>query len=61
MKFVVIGLAVLLVFTTSSSTETISGWGPLVMMWLLTALGTWWVLLGEADTRQSRGSSRKTT
>jgi hypothetical protein len=59
MKFVAIGLAVLLAVTTSSSTETISGWGPLVFMWLLTTLGTWWVLRGEADTRHSRENPRK--
>jgi hypothetical protein len=49
MKFTVIGLAVALVLTTTSSVEAISMWGPMVLIWLLTAIGTTWVLAGEPD------------
>ena len=47
MKLTVIGLAVALVLTTSSSVEAISMWGPMVMMLLVTAVMTTWVLAGE--------------
>ena len=59
MKLTVIGLMALLALTVTSSTERISGWGPMVFMWLLAAIGTAWTLAGERDGRQSRAVDRK--
>jgi len=54
----VIGLAVALVLTSSSSVEAISMWGPMVMMLLVTAVMTSWVLAGEPP-RSTAGTAHK--
>jgi hypothetical protein len=59
MKLTILGLAILLTLTVTSSTERISGWGPMVMMWLLTTVGTSWVLAGEPEDRRSGTSASK--
>jgi uncharacterized membrane protein YqjE len=59
MKFTIIGLIVLLALTVTSSTERISGWGGMVFMWLLAAIGTAWVLAGERHDEQGRTAGKR--
>jgi hypothetical protein len=55
-KVLAIGGAMLLL-TTLSGTETISMWGPLVLICTITALMTVWVLAGDRASSQDQTTS----